>query len=147
MFRSNDRDMKWFFLSWLIAATSLGVISCDQKTPTTSKSETTSSSPKPADVPGAILAASPNPVPAVPSPGKTTITWNCGSDDAADVYVISPAGEKLFAAGAKGSQEAPWISPGSTTFQLRRHSDNATLAELKVTMPGAPASPSVTSSP
>jgi hypothetical protein len=114
-----------------------------------------SSSPSPgadATVAGAMLRAEPNPVPAGDKAGATTITWQTADDTIGDVYVADSGGERLFASGAKGSQEAPWIRPGSTTFRLCRHADHALLAQLTVTMPdarsaSAPATPLVTGSP
>jgi hypothetical protein len=81
-----------------------------------------------------ILQADPNPVPAGNPDGKTTITWNTSSNDVGEVWVGDPANEKLFATGAKGSQEAAWIKPGSTEFRLYTQADHKLMAQLTVTM-------------
>jgi hypothetical protein len=92
---------------------------------------------------GVILRADPNPVPGGTVVGKTTITWDTGSDAAGDVYLVSAANERLFANGPKGSQDAPWIQPGtSTEFRLYNHADHKLLAQLTVTMPSPDSSTS-----
>src|SRR5207249_8635269 len=65
---------------------------------------------------GAVLRANPNPVPGGTNVGKTTITWQTGSESAADVYFFDGKNETLFASGSKGSKEAPFIRPGSNEF-------------------------------
>ena len=96
----------------------------------------------------AFLRADPNPVPPGRPTGKTTISWASGSDAAADVYVGARGSEKMFASAPTGSQDAPWIPPGSTEFRLYSNPEHKLLAELTVTMsssnaPGnKPASPS-----
>lgn len=68
----------------------------------------------------ATLSAAPNP----PSPGaglaSTTIQWATGDGTHGQVYVSRDGGaESLFAAGAAGSQTAPWIEGGSSyAFRL-----------------------------
>src|ERR1051325_2658381 len=59
---------------------------------------------------GPRLTASPNPLPGGPGFGTTTISWSTGDGSGGKVYVVA-AGEqqKLFASGASGSMEAPWI--------------------------------------
>lgn len=65
---------------------------------------------------GVRIKANPNPVPITAAmTGSTVIEWNTGSDVTGRVYVSKDGGpEILFAEGAKGSTEAPWISNGST---------------------------------
>lgn len=112
------------------------ITSCDRPT---ASDATTASSPTSAKVTaaaGVILRADPNPVLSGNPDGKTTITWDTGSSNAAgDVYVVAGGKETLFASGAKGSQEAPWIKPGSTEFRLYNQADHKLLAQLTVTMP------------
>ena len=69
---------------------------------------------------GAYLEATPNPVPAAgDGPGTTTITWGTGDDSWGQVYVSMDGGqEKLFAEGAKGVEEAPWIFAGATYYKF-----------------------------
>ena len=66
---------------------------------------------------------------------RRPITWDTGSNAVGDVYVGTAGNEKLFASGPKGSQDAPWIAPGSTEFRLYNHADHKLLAQLTVTMP------------
>jgi hypothetical protein len=93
----------------------------------------------------ASLTADPNPVAGGTAAGKTTITWQTGTVAAGDVYVLIAGKETLFASGPKGSQEAPWIKPGSTEFRLYNQADHKLLAQLTVTMPSA--KPSASSPP
>lgn len=111
------------------------VIGCDR--PAASDATTASLSPTPrieSRSTGSSLRADPNPVPVGTPNGKTTITWDTGSDAVGDVYVADAGNERLFASGAKGSQDAPWIPPGSTEFRLYGQSDHKLLAQLTVTM-------------
>lgn len=93
----------------------------------------------------AFLRADPNPVPLGKPNGKTTISWASGSDAAADVYVGPRGSEKMFASAPTGSQDAPWIPPGSTEFRLYSNPEHKLLAELTVTM--ASSRPSGNNSP
>ena len=133
-------------ISWAaaicLALGGLFVTGCDR--PTASDSTAASSPTSANDVTGAgvVLRADPNPVPAGNPDGKTTVTWVTGSSAVGDVYVGTAGNEKLFASGPKGSQEAPWIAPGSTEFRLYNHADHKLLAQLTVTMPLADASAS-----
>ncbi len=74
----------------------------------------------------AMISASPNPVPAGPTPGKTTIKWSTGLSETAEVYVSTNGEpEVLFASGAEGSSEAPWIQTGmSYEFRLYAGSEH-----------------------
>lgn len=72
-----------------------------------------------------------------------------------DVYVVAGRNERLFSNGSKGSQDAPWIQPGSNEFRLYNHADHKLIAQLTVTMPSPdgsapnkqPAMPVLTASP
>lgn len=100
---------------------------------------TTTSSPASATetvVPGAILSADPNPVPPGNPKGRTTITWDTGSDAIGEVYVVSAGSERLFGSGRQGSQDAPWIQAGPNEFKLYDQTDHKLLARLIVTMVG-----------
>jgi len=132
-------------ISWAaamcLALGGLFVIGCDRPA-----SDSTASSPATprteAITAGVVLRADPNPVPGGSVAGKTTIRWKTGSDAVGDVYVGNAGNEKIFASGPKGSQDAPWIAPGSTEFRLYNHADHKLLAQLTVTMPAASASAS-----
>jgi hypothetical protein len=104
-------------------------------------SQAASPAPVNASPSAASLTANPNPVAGGTVPGKTTITWETGAVAAGDVYVLIDGKETLFASGPKGSQEAPWIKPGTTEFRLY-NADHKLLAQLTVTMPSAKASAS-----
>jgi hypothetical protein len=93
-----------------------------------------SASPVAASPSAASLTANPNPVAGGTATGKTTITWQTGAVAAGDVYVVMAGKETLFASGPKGSQDAPWIKPGTTEFRLYNHADHKLLAQLTVTM-------------
>ena len=98
-----------------------------------------------AAVVGVVLRADPNPVPGGTEMGKTTITWQTGSEAVADIYYVNGKEETLFASGPKGSKEAPFIRPGSNEFRLYNQGQKKLVAQLMVTMPGAAASASSTS--
>jgi hypothetical protein len=83
--------------------------------------------------PGVIFTADPNPVPPGGLKGKTTITWDTGTDAAGEIYIAAGGTEKLFASGRQGSQEAPWIQPGPNEFRFY-DADHKLLARLIVTM-------------
>jgi hypothetical protein len=81
------------------------------------------SSADPAPQPGVTLTATPNPVPTSAGPGKTTIAWDAGANPDAAVYVVTDGGaEALFAKGAKGSSEAPWIQ-ADHTYEFRLYAN------------------------
>ncbi len=62
----------------------------------------------------AQITATPNPVKAGQGAGTAKITWRTGDNTMGQVYVSENGGlEKLFASGADGSSEAPWIGNGS----------------------------------
>jgi hypothetical protein len=85
---------------------------------------------------GVVLRADPNPVPGGTETGKTTITWQTGSESAADIYYINGKDETLFASGPRGSKEATFIHPGSNEFRLYNQGERKLVTQLIVTMPG-----------
>ena len=101
-------------------------------------------------VAGVVFSADPNPVPPGNAKGRTTITWDTGSDAVGEVYVVGAGAEKLFASGRQGSQDAPWIQPGPNEFRLYDQTDHKLLGRLTVTMIGpdsAGSRPSPTTNP
>ncbi len=82
-----------------------------------------------------FLKADPNPVPAGNAPGKTTITWQTGSEAEADIYYFDGNTENLFATGAKGSKVADFIQPGSNEFRFYNKGEHKLVTQLIVTMP------------
>jgi hypothetical protein len=83
---------------------------------------------------GARLSARPNPVPTEGGLGTTTIAWKTGDSTAGRVYVTEGGQSLLFARGAAGTREAPWIKPGTRyTFRLYAGaSSNRVLASITV---------------
>jgi hypothetical protein len=85
----------------------------------------------------AFIKASPNPVAIRGELGKTTIGWDTdakatdGNASWGQVYVSQDGKqEALFAEGAEGSQEAPWIQPNATyEFRLYAGTERATLLD------------------
>ena len=119
----------------------LFVISCGRPSP----DSTVSPPPAPENsVAGVVLRADPNPVPSGTEIGKTTITWQTGSESAADIYYINGKDETLFASGPRGSKEAIFIRPGSNEFRLYNQGQKKLVTQLIVTMPGSAASESST---
>lgn len=101
-------------------------------------------------VPGVVFSADPNPVPPGNPKGRTTITWDTGSDAVGEVYVVAGGNEKLFGSGRQGSQDAPWIQPGPNEFRLYDQTDHKLLGKLIVMMVGSDSSgtkPSATTRP
>jgi hypothetical protein len=127
------------WISWAASiCVALGCISitgCDRPTASDTTTPSPPTSTTDAPVAGAFLHADPNPVPSGTPNGKTTITWATGSDAVGDVYVVGAGKETLFASGTEGSQDAPWIHPGSNEFRLYKQEDRKLLAQLTVTMP------------
>ena len=67
----------------------------------------------------ATLTAAPNPVPATPGMGTTTIAWDTGDGSWAQVFLSVAGGpEQLFVEGPRGAKNAPWISP-RITYEFR----------------------------
>lgn len=110
------------------------VSGCDSPTAPDSSSSSSTASAQEVAAAGVVLRADPNPVPAGNPNGTTTISWATGSDGVGDVYVVAGGNEKLFGSGSEGSQDAPWIRPGSTEFRLYSQADHKLLARLTVTM-------------
>jgi hypothetical protein len=84
----------------------------------------------------AELTGTPNPVPAGPGAGTTRIEWNTGDDSEGRVYLrVGDEPEQLFSRGARGSQEATFITVGPTyEFRLYSGTDRGKLlASLEVT--------------
>jgi hypothetical protein len=87
-------------------------------------SETTTPAPGEKPQGGGTITANPNPVPPGEGNGTTQISWNITDQSLGDVkvYVVEDGKpESLFAAGAKGSQDAPWIATGPT-YEFRLYS-------------------------
>lgn len=81
------------------------------------------------------LSASPNPVPAGKTAGRTTISWNTADWTIGKVYVSSNGGqESLVAAAPQGSTAADWIYNGSSyEFRLYNSDHTKLLAKVAVT--------------
>jgi hypothetical protein len=75
----------------------------------------------------AAVTADPNPVTSDADAGRTQIAWDTGDGSVGQVCVSVDGGpEALFAVGARGSQEAPWITAGKTyEFRLYRGAERA----------------------
>jgi hypothetical protein len=110
------------------------VSSCDRPAADTTVSSTASANDT--LVAGVVFSADPNPVPPGNPKGRTTITWDTGSDAIGEVYVVNAGNEKLFASARQGSQDAPWIQPGPNEFRLYDQTDHKLLGKLTVMMVG-----------
>ena len=129
-----DRIRKWgrFCALATLAGCYLAFMGCERPTATS----TQESSPTPANTwAKAILRADPNPVPAGTGVGTTIISWDTGNAAEADVYLVSGDKEIIFGRGAKISQPAAWIQPGSTEFRMYSRPEHKLVAELTVTRP------------
>ena len=115
--------------------------SCDRPAPADSTASSSSPPESDAAAAGVVLRADPNPVPPGDGKGRTTITWDTGTDAVGDVYFVSAGNEKLFASGHQGTQDAPWIQPGANEFRLYTQSDHKLLAKITVTMPASSTKP------
>ncbi len=101
----------------------------------------------------ATISANPNPVPRGVGLGSTTISWKIepGVDG---VVTVSVAGgpEEVFAQGAAGTADAPWIDPAKT-YRFTLYADPARrkeVASLTVTSVGSAAArppPFITAEP
>jgi cephalosporin hydroxylase len=82
------------------------------------------------------LTATPNPVPAGPGQGTTTIDWSTGGDSEGQVYLrVGDEPEQLFAQAPRGSQGASFILAGPT-YEFRLYSGTERerlLASVQVT--------------
>ena len=96
-----------------------------------------SDAPLPTAAGGAVITATPNPVPAGDGPGITTIAWNTGGDGSVvDVYLsIDGGAEKLFGTHSKDSKQIDWILPGRVyEFRMYPTGEHDTpLGSVKVT--------------
>jgi hypothetical protein len=125
----------WVFLL-CVGLLGLFIAGCDRPPASPdSAAPSASASANDAAYAGVVFRADPNPVPPGDAKGRTTIIWDTGSDAVGEVYVVNSGNEKLFASGRQGSQEAPWIQPGSNEFRLYTQADHKLLAQLTVTMP------------
>jgi hypothetical protein len=107
---------RWLLLvSVLICLLSLAGCSKDAQPANAVASVATTNATEP-DQTGASITANPNPVPAGPGLGKSTITWKTADGSSGQVYVSEGGNaEKLFAGeSSQGSLDAPWIGPGAT---------------------------------
>jgi len=80
--------------------------------------------------------------------GTTTIAWNTGQPQTGQVFVSESGGsETLFASGATGSQDAPWIKPDHRyEFRLYAGSNRDQLLTA-VTVGNPPAGAAATPAP
>ncbi|MBI4213240.1 MAG: hypothetical protein HY534_02945 [Chloroflexi bacterium] len=105
-------------------------------TVTLTPNATATSTPTAVSPPGSFLQAAPNPVPAGPGLGTTSISWNSGTAGTSQVYVaVDGGGEVLFAQGPSGAQDVGWIQSGrSYRFRLYSGTERVSLLrELVVT--------------
>jgi hypothetical protein len=84
----------------------------------------------------ATITADPNPVPAGPGKGTTTISWDTGDGSLGQVcFAINNGEEKVwFSKRDKGTQQAAWISKG-VVYEFRLYAGNERknlLASVKV---------------
>jgi hypothetical protein len=136
-------------LAICLALGGLFAVGCD-KPSTDSTTATSPGSPRDTLAAGVVFSADPNPVPPGNPKGRTTITWDTGSDAVGEVYVGNAGSEKLFASGRQGSQDAPWIQPGPNEFRLYDQTDHKLLGKLTVMMASADSTankPSAATSP
>jgi len=81
---------------------------------------------------GAMLYTSPGPVAFPGSLGATAITWDTGGVGIGEVRVSPGGGPEIsFAAGARGTQGAPWIQPG-VPYLFRLYAGATLLAQVEV---------------
>jgi len=115
------RDLRWALVFLLLIS-----ISCTQG-PSNSPP-----APSPVVKKDNYIKATPNPVPAGPGVGTTTISWATKDIPAVDVHVfVAAAGgpENLFATAPEGSQDAPWIS-SDAPFEFRLYSGSGSDRKL-----------------
>ena len=127
-------------LSWLIKMKNFlilslsfilfSTVSCNRSPSSATKKKGTAAN----ENSSATISASPNPVPAGPKLGTTTITWDTGGEEG-QVYVNEEGTEKLVASGPEGSQTIDWIKPHvQDKFRLYKGSAHKdVLAQVKVT--------------
>lgn len=130
--------ISWATLALCLILAGTFVTGCDRPT----ASDATKSGDSASMPAGTILRADPNPVLTGNPDGTTTIIWDTGGNEVAEVYSVEAGNEKLLATGAKGAQEVTWIKPGTTEFRLYNQAGHKLLAQLKVTMSPAEVPPS-----
>jgi hypothetical protein len=118
------------FLILSLALVLFAMVSCNRSPSSATEKEGTAAT----ENSSATISASPNPVPAGPKLGTTTITWDTGGGDG-QVYVIEEGTEKLMASGRQGSQTIDWIKPHvKYEFRLYKGSEHKdVLAKVHVT--------------
>jgi hypothetical protein len=80
------------------------------------------------------IVADPNPVPSGAGPGHTRISWATLAGEDAEICVTQNGGpEHLFARGATGSVDIPWIITGST-YEFRLYSTDGSRRLLAKTV-------------
>ena len=121
-----------FMAAICLIAAALFVNGCGRQS--SDSTEAAPAAPESDVVVGVVLRANPNPVPGGSETGKTTITWQTGSEAIADIFSVSGADEILFASGARGSKEAS-IRPGANEFRLYNQGQHKLVTSLVVTMP------------
>lgn len=129
--------MPWRFLTAVVAMLSFTVLlstGCSNQQSTNAPASSDSASTAHA---GATITAIPNPVPAGPGKGTTTISWDTG-DGSMGVVVFSINNgpeNQWFSKTAKGTWEAPWINKGGIyEFRLYSSQERAKpLATVRVT--------------
>lgn len=120
------------FLAFALGLT-LCFASCNRSSSSSESKEGTASEEKAS---AATISASPNPVPAGPKLGETTITWDTGNKQTGEVYVSTNDGpEKRFGEGQSGSEKAKWIQVRSRyEFRLYEGTEHKkVLAKVQVT--------------
>jgi len=113
-------------LGWALFFLLLLSISCTQG-PSNSPS-----APSPVVKKDNYIKATPNPVPAGPGNGTTTISWATKDIPAVDVHVFVVAAdgnELLFATAPEGSKDVPWIS-ADAPFEFRLYRGSGTDKKL-----------------
>ena len=120
-------------LAGLLVLSLLSLIGCTQS----DKPPTQSANPSPTNAvavkkEGNYITANPNPVPAGPGHGTTTVVWRTVGIPAQEVhvYVAGVEGkENLFSTGSEGSQTAPWIGSDSL-YEFRLYSGSGANRKL-----------------
>lgn len=121
----------------LILLTALLQFGCSDTADTSQGTRPAQDSASPVAKEGNYVRASPNPVPAGPGNGTTTITWRTKDIGAAkvEIYVVAEGDkELLFASGSEGSQDASWITTVPPLgFEFRLYADKNLLDKVVVT--------------
>ena len=126
-------------LGGLVLFSLLVSISCTQSDTQREAAKASSTPNAPVVKKDNYITANPNPVPAGPENGTTTITWQTKGLTAVDVHVFVVGGdgiERLFATGSDGSQTAPWIisdAPAEFSLVYGSGADRKLLDKIVVT--------------